>query len=200
LCFCRYCERAVRSRCAASAHLLRKDYATIFTCEENAQPWRKNADAENTVCSEGKMKIDRSHPRRLVAAAALLGAVCFSAGPEIYAQEAGSSRLLPVPEPFTLNWYDALTAAAMLRRVGFVELYTDNDSYRIIKVLTVRIVEAGRDPGLPDPYQARYDLLLNGRPVDWHHTYIEYNFRMVNLGMLFTYRNQRPVPDIPYNR
>lgn len=106
--------------------------------------------------------------------------------------------LLPGPRPFTLNLYDARMAEALLERVGLIEVRTGPDSTRIVKVRRVRIEYVAKNPELPEPYRKRFDIRLNGRPLDWNKTYIEYDFRMVNMKMLFTYRNERPVPNVPY--
>ena len=60
------------------------------------------------------------------------------------------------------------------------------------------MVFTGLDPGAYEGHQSRYDIELNGEPLDWDHTYIEFGGEMVNLRLLFTYRNQGPVPDVPY--
>ncbi|MFP4619403.1 MAG: hypothetical protein ACLFMZ_11220 [Spirochaetaceae bacterium] len=106
--------------------------------------------------------------------------------------------LLPSPRPFTLHLYDARMAAAMLERVGLVQVEREGDSSRIVKVKEVRIVYTGEDTSLPEPYRFRFDLELNGKPLDWNNTYIKYDSKMVHMRSLFTYRNQRPVPEGPY--
>lgn len=108
------------------------------------------------------------------------------------------SGIFPAPRPFTLNIYDARMAEALLERVGLVELRTGEDSTRIVKVRKVRIEYVAENPELPEPYRKRFDIRLNGRPLEWNKTYIKYDFRMVNMRLLFTYRNERPVPNVPY--
>jgi hypothetical protein len=113
--------------------------------------------------------------------------------------EKESAGLLPAPRPFTLNLYDARMAKAMLERVPAVQMRDGGRFPEQVPVKDVRIVYVGEDPERPGQRRYRYDLYLNGRPLDWTHTYIEYDFEMVNLRMLFTYRNQRPVPEGPYS-
>ncbi len=108
------------------------------------------------------------------------------------------SGMLPAPVPFTLNIFDARMAVSMLERVGFVQIREGKGEIRTIAVGSVRIVQIGTDPRYPEPHDRRYNLILNGTELEWNRTYIEYDFRMVNLRLLFTYRNQRPVPNIPY--
>jgi hypothetical protein len=114
------------------------------------------------------------------------------------AQESQASGMLPSPAPFTLNIYDAMMAASMLERVGFVQIREGKGEVRTVAVESVRIVRAGTDARYPEPHDRRYDILLGGTELEWNRTYIEYDFRMVNMRLLFTYRNQRPVPDVPY--
>lgn len=109
-----------------------------------------------------------------------------------------SARLLPASEPFTLNLYDAQMAKALLWRVGMVEVRNGANSTRLIKVEKVRIEYVAINTELPEPFQKRFDIRLNGHALEWNKTYIEYDFRMVNMRMLFTYRNERPVPNVPY--
>ena len=126
---------------------------------------------------------------------------CAAAGlgtPGLNAQEREESGLLPAPQPFTLDLYHARMAKAMLKRVGVVLLRTGEEAHRSVGVRKVHIEYVGKDSRYPEPYNKRYDLRLNGRPLEWSRTYIEYDFRMVNMRMLFTYRNQRPVLDVPY--
>jgi hypothetical protein len=89
-------------------------------------------------------------------------------------------------------------AKALLERVGVVLVRTGEGATRSVGVRRVRIEYVGDNPHLPEPYRQRFDLRLNGAPLDWDATYIEYDFRMVNMQLLFTYRNQRPVPEGPY--
>ncbi len=108
-----------------------------------------------------------------------------------------SATIFPTPDPFSVNGYDALQAIALLRRAGMV-MKVDGDFREII---AVRSVEAEKIPpidSMPEGHVERYDLLLNGEPLRWDLHYVEYGGRMVNLQLLFTYRNQRPVPDVPF--
>jgi len=104
------------------------------------------------------------------------------------------------PEPFSLNSYDARLAAALLDRAGFIQVQYKTAAPRNIAVRELRILFVGRARGLPPHLTNRYDILINGRRLDWDHSYIEYGPRMVNLRLLFTYRNERPVPDLPFQR
>ncbi len=110
-----------------------------------------------------------------------------------------STDIFSVPEPFTLIGYDVLQAEALIRRAGLL-IRLIGENREIVAVRTVEVVEIGRMEQMPPLHRRRYDLLLNGEPMDWDALYIEYGGRLVNLRLLFTYRNQRPVPDVPYFR
>ncbi|MFP4373271.1 MAG: hypothetical protein ACLFPO_02990 [Spirochaetaceae bacterium] len=123
--------------------------------------------------------------------------------PQVSAQRIELDRspphvIIPAPEPFSLSAYDALHARAMMYRVGFVQLWYGNGAPETVRVREVEALRIGFEEGLPTGHRARYDLRLNGRPVDWDHTYIEYDGRMVSLRLLFTYRNQYPPDDLEY--
>lgn len=109
-----------------------------------------------------------------------------------------SGRIWPAPEPFTVNGYDARMAVALLERVGLVVIPAGESTRRIVAVESVRAVTVGVDERFPTVHRERWDLLLNGTPLAWRETYVEYGGRLVNLQLLFTYRNQRPVPDVPF--
>ena len=98
---------------------------------------------------------------------------------------------------FPLNGYDALQVMALLRREGLV-VQTTPDGRRIVAVEQVEAVPAGSIPSYPPAHRRRWNILLNGDPFPWDTTYIEYGGTLTNLRLLFTYRNMRPIPDIPY--
>ena len=106
--------------------------------------------------------------------------------------------ILPAPEPFTLNSYDVIDAVWMIRR-SFALVYSNGEgTRRTVPVRSVQSIWVGFDPEAYENHQNRYDVLLNGEPLDWDHLYIEYAGSLVNLRLLYTYRNQQPVPDVQY--
>ena len=131
---------------------------------------------------------------RRLARALLLGGwatllTIWPAGPNLAAQ---------TWEPFTLNSYDVIHAVLMIRREPAL-LRVDADGTRsTVPVKSVRSVWVDFNPDAYENHQNRYDVEMNGEPLDWDHLFIEYGGTMVNLRLLFTYRNQQPVPDVQY--
>lgn len=128
---------------------------------------------------------------------ALFTLVALSAS--AYEQPAPPTIIVPTRDPFTLNAYDATQALWMIRRAGLLQSWSPGARRRNIAVREVHAVLVEIDRDAPTAaLRRRYDLLLNGEPLDWRTTYIEYGGRMVNLQLLFTYRNQYPPGDLPY--
>jgi hypothetical protein len=116
---------------------------------------------------------------------------------------------MPAPEPFSLSGRDAVQAIALLRRVGFVSVADTSitpggaaprlpgpSAYPLVTI-PVRDVRArflGVEERYPPGHVGRFDLLINGHPLEWGRTYIFYGGRQLLLQQLFTYRNQHPVP------
>lgn len=105
---------------------------------------------------------------------------------------------LPAPEPFSLNSYDAIQAVLMIRQAPALLRADDDGTRTIVAVASVRSVWIDFNPEAFVNHQNRYDLELNGEPLDWDHLFIEFAGSMVNLRLLFTYRNEHPVPDVRY--
>lgn len=94
-------------------------------------------------------------------------------------------------------WYDAQHVAALIRRAGLL-VHRDPTGRTTVLVRSVEIVEVEPLESMPPAHRRRWDIVLNGTPLDWPNTYIERGGKLVNLQLLFTYRNQRPVPDTPF--
>ncbi len=130
----------------------------------------------------------------LAAAAAVLWAPTATAQ-EVFPQRVPerSSVIVPAPQAFTLNAYDATQALWLVRRSPLLQRWVPGEPRRNIMVREVRAVLVAIDEDAPTPaLRPRYDLWVNGAPLDWDHTFIEYGRSMVNLRLLFTYRNQYP--------
>ncbi|MDC7241002.1 MAG: hypothetical protein PQJ50_11645, partial [Spirochaetales bacterium] len=48
------------------------------------------------------------------------------------------------------------------------------------------------DESFPKGHRNRYDIIVNGEALDWDNSYFEYGNDLVNLRLLFLYRNQHP--------
>ncbi len=126
----------------------------------------------------------------------LVGAILYHA-PSVPA-EPWQPPIVPAPEPFTLNSYDVIDAVWMLRRVRFLQRWDGQTRPETIVVRTAESVWVGYDPDAYEGHRNRYDIVLNGESIEWDLLYIEYANDMVNLRLLYTYRNQQPPPDLPY--
>ncbi len=123
--------------------------------------------------------------------------------PGLPAQEDRPFREPSLPEgaPFSLNAYDAVQALYLLRRQMFVLERSDLGADRIIPVREVRAVRLpdAENPVSPSE-RRRYDLLLNGERINWEVSFIEWGGRMVNLRLLYTYRNGALPEGLTYQR
>ena len=123
----------------------------------------------------------------------------LTAAPNLAAQTwERSAPILPASEPFSLNSHDVIHAVLMIRREPALLRVDDDGARTIVPVRNVRSVWIDFNPDAYEDHQNRYDVELNGKPLDWDHLFIEYDGGMVNLRLLFTYRNQQPVPDVQY--
>ena len=104
----------------------------------------------------------------------------------------------PSPTPFSLNSYDVIQAVQMIKRVRFLQFWDYESSPVTLVAHDIYSVHVGFDNKAFEEHRHRYTVMINGQPLDWDHTYIEYGTQMVNLRLLFTYRNQQPIPEIPY--
>ncbi len=116
----------------------------------------------------------------------------------VFANPGGNRYALPAPEPFSLNGYDSIQAISVLRRAGLIRVLGDDGRPRTVAVRDVHAVLIGVDEHAAPAYRLRYDVILNGEPVEWDKTYVEYGGRMLNMRLLFTYRNQSVVRGLAY--
>ncbi len=115
----------------------------------------------------------------------------------VSSQETGGI-IVPSPEPFSLNSYDVRHAAALLKRALLFEVRDERGARKTIAVKTIRIYISGYNEDGMLGRKIRYDIEVNGSPLDWDNSYIEYEGKMMNLRALFTYRNQYPPDNIQY--
>lgn len=101
-------------------------------------------------------------------------------------------------EGFTLNSYDVIDAVMRIRRSRFLLERRESGPPRVVTVESAFSEWVGYEPDAFENHRNRYTIVLNGEPIDWDSLYIEYGGEMVSLRLLYTYRNQRPIPEIPY--
>lgn len=133
---------------------------------------------------------------KAIAAAVVLLAVCGTAPAQSITAPPADAYIIPAPQPFTVDVYSAIQAMAMLKRVGLIELRSAGPERTvrptIIAVRTVWAVDAGTIDSYPPGHRQRFNIILNGEPLDWNRAFINYGDGMINLRALFTYRNQYP--------
>lgn len=132
--------------------------------------------------------------RRAVFFGLILAVTAFAAA----AEEEWDPPIVPAAVPFTVNSYDAIDAVLMLRRAGLLQYRFADGATRIVPVESVYSYWVGFDPAAYKNHQNRYNLMLNNEPIDWGNLFVEYGGEMINLQLLYTYRNQQPVPDVRY--
>ncbi|MFW6292225.1 MAG: hypothetical protein ACOC7V_07825 [Spirochaetota bacterium] len=112
--------------------------------------------------------------------------------------EPWSEPIVPAASPFSLGSYDVIDAVWLIRRAGFLQRWDYENRPETVAVRTVSSAWVGYDPNAYEGHRNRYTIILNGEPIDWNHLYVEYAGDMLNLRLLYTYRNQKPPPDLPY--
>lgn len=143
--------------------------------------------------------------RVLTLAAVLLLAAGPASAQEVWPVDDGpdpaqpwTAPMVPASSPFSLNSYDVIDAVWLIRRAGFLQRWDYESRPETVAVRTVESVWSGYDPNAYEGHRNRYTILLNGAPADWNHLYVEYAGDMLNLRILYTYRNQKPPPNVPY--
>ena len=137
--------------------------------------------------------------KRLGQVISLAAVLVALASGTVFANPGGNRYALPAPEPFSLNGYDTIQAVSVLQRAGLVRVVDEDGRPRTVAVRDVHAVLTGVDEHAAPAYRLRYDIVLNGEPLEWDKTYVEYGRRMVNMKLLFTYRNQVPSSSVPYH-
>jgi len=109
-----------------------------------------------------------------------------------------SEHIYTSPDPFTLDARASQTLIDVLRTQQFL-IFDDGSGERsIVRVNEIWAEYRGIDDSLPVGFRRRYELILNGEPLDWPNYYIEWGLEMVNLQTLFTYNNQLPTPGLKF--
>ena len=126
-------------------------------------------------------------------------------GSQIYTQNGtnqesrSDSIIIPEPDPFSLDASSAVYCIDLLKKSQFIETRGRNGKSVIVKVNKVWSFFLGFDEKYPEGHRRRYDIIVNEAPLDWDNSFIEYGTEMLNLRLLFLYRNQYPSSDLFYN-
>ncbi len=127
-------------------------------------------------------------------------AACFhmSAQDSPETQVSPDTIIYPGPEPFSLDAGSANFCINLLKNNRYLEMDSESAKYRIVEVETVWSWFLEYDDNYPEGYRKRYDIIVNGTPLNWDNSYIEYGGEMINLRLLFLYRNQYPPQNLDY--
>lgn len=118
---------------------------------------------------------------------------------QLWAQDSSTyDVIIPGPEPFSLDVGSAIYCINLLKTVRFMEVKDENDKSDIVTVKNVWSWFLDYDESYPEGYRKRYDIIVNGTPLDWDNSYIEYGGEMLNMRLLFLYRNQYPPESLEY--
>ena len=123
---------------------------------------------------------------------------------QLYAQDltaydiTAGTVIFESPDPFSLDARSAIYCINLLRNNRYIEKKDESAKYKIVEVSTVWSWFLEYNETYPEGYRKRYDIIVNGTPLDWKNSYIEYGGEMMNLGMLFLYRNQYPSENLEY--
>lgn len=109
------------------------------------------------------------------------------------------SVIIPGPAPFSLDATSAIYCIDLLKNNRFIEIKNDTGKIEIVEVHTALSIFLGLDENYPAGHHRRYDIIVNDNPLDWDKTFIEYGGEMLNLHLLFLYRNQYPPQGLEYN-
>lgn len=110
-----------------------------------------------------------------------------------------NSAIIPGPIPFSLDSASAIYCIDLLKNNPLIEIKSDSGNSRIVRVETVWSYFLELDEKYPAGHQLRYDIIINGKSLDWDKSFIEYGGDMLNLRLLFLYRNQYPPEGLEYS-
>ena len=104
----------------------------------------------------------------------------------------GSGTVLyPDPEPFSIDAESAVYCISILKGKRYLER-DDSEHYSVVQVETVWSELTGYNEAYPPGHRRRYDIIVNGAYLNWDNSYLEYGNDMINMRLLFMYRNQHP--------
>ncbi len=106
--------------------------------------------------------------------------------------------ILPGSSPFSLDDRSAIYCINLLKNNRFIEIDSITGKSIIVEVHKVWSFFLGLDESYPEGFHLRYDIIVNEKPLNWDNSFIEYGGEMINLRLLFTYRNQYPPEGLKY--
>ncbi|MDC7226937.1 MAG: hypothetical protein PQJ61_09255 [Spirochaetales bacterium] len=121
-------------------------------------------------------------------------------GGQLYTQDSikFDDIIIPGSAPFSLDAESAVYCINMLKNNRYLERVEGSVEYKIIEVEEVWSWFLSWDERYPEGHRRRYDIIVNGDSLDWDKSFIEYGGEMLNLRLLFLYRNQYPPEGIDY--
>ena len=109
------------------------------------------------------------------------------------------SFIIPGPVPFSLDASSAIYCINLLKNNRYIENDNETGKATIIEVQKVWSFFLGLDENYPAGHHLRYDIIVNEVPLNWDNSFIEYGGEMLNLRLLFLYRNQYPPQGLKYH-
>lgn len=109
-----------------------------------------------------------------------------------------TSYIVPGPDPFTLDALSAIYCIGLLKENSLILIKEPSGKSSILKVRTVWSIPAGSEESYPSGHKDRFNIIVNGDPLDWDNCFISYGGDLINLRLLFTYKNQYPPEGLEY--
>lgn len=107
--------------------------------------------------------------------------------------------IVPEPQPYSIDALSAMYCIDLLKNNPFIETRDSDGKSSIVRVKKVWSYFLSFDETYPEGHRRRYDIIVNESPMDWDNSFIEYGGDMLNLRLLFLYRNQYPSQGLLYN-
>ena len=108
------------------------------------------------------------------------------------------SPIIPGPVPFSLDARSVVYCINLLNNNRFLEINNKTGVSKTIEVHRVWSLFLGVDENYPEGHQRRYDIIINEVPLNWDNSFIAYGGELLNLRLLFLYKNQYPPQGLEY--
>lgn len=150
------------------------------------------------------MAAEKLKHKRGIGKLTLLLSLLLILNTQLWAQDSAASStaadniILENPDPFSLDAESAVYCINLLKNNRFIEKKDESGKYKIIEVNTIWSWFLDFDESYPEGHRRRYDIIVNETPLNWDNSYIEYGSEMINLRLLFLYRNQYPPKSLEY--